>query len=131
MLHYKTYIHNSSKETFRAANKLLECVVKMIRDDKGNPIRIHSLGKFEEPNARFGFSLQINSEEGEVFDKKQIALAIRNSTFSDELRCSLFDDGILDKCQGCSLKYICDEIEKVVDNYEDKTTEVVNNFNFE
>jgi len=108
MLHYKTYIHNSSKETFRTANKLVECVVKMIRDE-----------------------IKINSEEGEVFDKKQIALAIRNSTFSDELRCSLLDNGILDKCQGCSLKYICDEIEKVVDNYEDKTTEVVNDFNFE
>ena len=25
--------------------------------------------------------IKLNSEEGEVFDKKQIALAIRNSTF--------------------------------------------------
>ncbi|MVX67001.1 hypothetical protein GKZ28_25435 [Clostridium chromiireducens] len=75
--------------------------------------------------------IKIRSEEGEVFDKKQIALAIRNSTFNDELRCSLLDDGILDKCQGCSLKYICDAIDKLVDNYVDKTTEVVNNFNFD
>lgn len=75
--------------------------------------------------------IRLNSEEGEVFDKKQIALVIRNSTFSDELRCSLLDDGILDKCQGCSLRYICDGIDQVVNNYVEKTTEVVNNFSFE
>jgi hypothetical protein len=102
----------------------------MIRDDKGNPTRIHSLGKFEEQNARFGFSLQIRSEEGECFDKKQISLAIRNSTFNDELRCSLLDDGILDKCQGGSLRYICDGIDQVVEDYLEKTTEFVNDFDF-
>lgn len=75
--------------------------------------------------------IRLNSEEGEVFDKKQIALAIRNSTFNDDLKCSLIEDGILDKCQGCSLRYICDGIDQVVDNYVDKTAEVVNNFNFE
>ncbi|GEP64183.1 hypothetical protein CBE01nite_19510 [Clostridium beijerinckii] len=63
--------------------------------------------------------------------KKQIALAIRNSTFNDELGCSLLDDGILDKCQGCSLKYICDGIDQLADSYVEKTTEVVNNFSFE
>lgn len=73
--------------------------------------------------------IKIKSEE--VFDKKQIALAIRNSTFNDELKCSLLEEGILNKCQGCSLRYICDGIEQVVDNYVEKTTEVVNNFNFE
>ncbi|EHI99916.1 hypothetical protein CDLVIII_3351 [Clostridium sp. DL-VIII] len=75
--------------------------------------------------------IRLNSEVGEVFDKKQIALAIRNSTFDDALKCSLLEDGILDKCLGCSLKYICDGIDQVVDNYEEKTTEVLNNFNFE
>lgn len=75
--------------------------------------------------------IKIKSEEGEVFDKKQIALAIRNSTFDDDLKCSLLENGILDKCEGCSLKYICDGIDQVVENYVDKTTEVVNNFNFE
>ena len=75
--------------------------------------------------------IKIGSEEGEVFDKKQIALAIRNSTFDDELKCSLLENGILDKCQGCSLRYICDGIDQVVDNYVEKTTEVVNNFSFE
>ena len=75
--------------------------------------------------------IKIKSEEGEVFDKKQIAIAIRNSTFDDDLKCSLLVDGILNKCEGCSLRYICDGIDQVVENYVDKTTEVVNNFNFE
>ncbi|WP_017212196.1 hypothetical protein [Clostridium beijerinckii] len=75
--------------------------------------------------------IKIKSEEGEVFDKKQIALAIRNSTFDDGLKCSLLEEGILNKCEGCSLKYICDGIEQVVESYVDKTTAVVNNFNFE
>lgn len=75
--------------------------------------------------------IKIESEEGEVFDKKQIAIAIRNSTFNDDLKCSLLEEGILNKCEGCSLKYICDGIDQVVENYVDKTTEVVNNFNFE
>ncbi|NOW90678.1 hypothetical protein BCD91_002701 [Clostridium beijerinckii] len=75
--------------------------------------------------------IKLNSEEGEVFDKKQIALAIRNSTFQDELKCSLLENGILDKCQGCSLRYICDEIDELVDSYVEETTEVINNFSFE
>lgn len=75
--------------------------------------------------------IKIKSEEGEVFDKKQIAIAIRNSTFDDELKCSLLEEGILNKCEGCSLRYICDGIDQVVENYVNKITVVVNNFNFE
>lgn len=75
--------------------------------------------------------INISSEERNIFDKKQIALAIRNSTFDDELRCSLLDDGILNRCEGCSLKYICDGIDEVVDDYAKKTTEVVNCFSFD
>ncbi|WP_459482466.1 hypothetical protein [Clostridium saccharoperbutylacetonicum] len=74
---------------------------------------------------------KINSEENQVYDKKEMALAIRNSTVDDGLSCSLIEDGILDKCQGCSLKYICDGIDKVVDDYVEKTTKVINSFNFE
>ena len=75
--------------------------------------------------------IKISSEDGECFDKKQIALAIRNSTFEDELKCSLLEDGILDKCKGCSLKCICDGIDQVADDYMEKTTELVNSFYFE
>ena len=79
----------------------------------------------------FKNEIKIKSEEGEVYDKKQIALAIRNSTFEDDLKCSLLEEDILNKCEGCSLKYICDEIDQAVENYVDKTTEIVNNFDFE
>lgn len=75
--------------------------------------------------------IKINLEEGEVFDKKQIALAIRNSTFNDDLKCSLLEDEILDKCQGCSLKCICDRIDQVIEDYVEKTTEIINDFSFE
>ncbi|OCA97824.1 hypothetical protein BGS1_02005 [Clostridium beijerinckii] len=59
------------------------------------------------------------------------ALAIRNSTFQDELKCSLLENGILDKCQSCSLGYICNGIDEVVNSYVEETTEVINNFSFE
>ncbi|NRY63165.1 hypothetical protein DZE40_004260 [Clostridium beijerinckii] len=43
----------------------------------------------------------------------------------------MLEDEILDKCQGCSLRYICDGIDQVIEDYVEKTTEVVNNFSFE
>jgi len=43
----------------------------------------------------------------------------------------LLENGILDKCQGCRLRYICDGIDEVVDSYVEETTEVINNFSFE
>ena len=74
--------------------------------------------------------IKMKSENSESFDKKQIALAIRNSTFDDELKCSLLEDGILDKCEGCGLKSICDGIDKVSEEYINETTRVVKTFNF-
>lgn len=72
--------------------------------------------------------IKMTNENNECFDKKQIALAIRNSTIDDELSCSLLEEGILNKCEACSLKYICDGIDKIVDDYVEKTTQVVNSF---
>lgn len=51
--------------------------------------------------------------------------------FNDKLECSLIEERILDKCIGCSLKYICDGIDQVADDYNEKTTAVINDFNFE
>ena len=75
--------------------------------------------------------IKMTTANNDCFDKKQIALAIRNSTLNDELKCSLLDEGILNKCEGCSLEYICNGIDKVIDDYNDKITKVVNSFNFE
>lgn len=71
--------------------------------------------------------IKIN-EEVEVFDKKEIALAIRNSTYNDELKCSLVDQNIIKGCESCSLKDICDGIDAVADDYIKNTTKVVNSF---
>ncbi|MGG7177185.1 hypothetical protein ACQPU1_06325 [Clostridium paraputrificum] len=70
------------------------------------------------------------SDEREVFDKKQIALAIRNSTFEDELSCSLLEDQVINNCDACSLKDICKGIDRVADEYIDSTTEIVSSFDF-
>lgn len=68
------------------------------------------------------------TEEGEAYDRKEIALAIRNSTYNDELRCSLIDQNIIKDCKSCSLKYLCDGIDALSDDYIKKTTEVISSF---
>ena len=57
------------------------------------------------------------TEEGEVYDRLSIALAIRNSTYNDELKCSLMDQNIIKNCETCSLKFICDGIDGLADDY--------------
>ena len=68
------------------------------------------------------------TEEGEVYDRKNIALAIRNSTYNDELKCSLIDQNIIKDCKSCSLKYLCDGIDALSEDYIKKTTEVISSF---
>lgn len=68
------------------------------------------------------------TEEGEVYDRTEIALAIRNSTYNDELKCSLIDQNIIKDCKSCSLKYLCDGIDALSDDYIKKTTEVISSF---
>ena len=64
------------------------------------------------------------------FDKKQISLAIRNSTLGDELECSIREEGILGSCENCNLKSICTGIDKVRAEYIESTSTVVKEFNF-
>ena len=75
--------------------------------------------------------IKMVAEGNESFDKKQIALAIRNSTLEDELKCSLLEEGIIKDCGVCRLKCICDGIDQIVEDYVDKTTKVLNSFSFE
>jgi len=72
--------------------------------------------------------IKMVAEENERFDKKQIALAIRNSTLDDELGCSLLEEGIIKNCEGCNLKCICDLIDEVAESYVEETTNVVCTF---
>lgn len=71
-----------------------------------------------------------SKEEGQSFDKLQIALAIKNSTYDDELSCSLLENGVIKECSSCNLKEICEGIEEVSKDYYDRTTKVVGTFNF-
>ena len=68
------------------------------------------------------------TEEGEAYDRKEIALAIRNSTYNDELKCSLVEQNIIKDCDSCSLKFICDGLDGLADYYIKKTTKVVSSF---
>lgn len=73
--------------------------------------------------------IKMQSIDRDVFDKKQIALAIRNSTYDDDLSCSLVEEEIC-SCNNCSLKSICDGIDRVTEEYVESTTEVVSSFDF-
>ncbi len=75
-------------------------------------------------------TIKITAANSEVFDKKQIALAIRNSTLSDTLTCSLKDDMIITVCENCSLKVICNGIDKLSEEYILKTSSVIKNYSF-
>ena len=68
------------------------------------------------------------TEEGEVYGRLEIALAIRNSTYNDELKCSLIEQNIIKNCETCSLKFICDGIDGLADDYIKKITKVVSSF---
>ncbi|GFP76404.1 hypothetical protein [Clostridium fungisolvens] len=72
----------------------------------------------------------ISDEESLVYDKFTIALAIRNSTYEDEMSCSLLEEEVIKDCSGCSLNYICNKIDEVAEDYEEKTTKVINTFSF-
>lgn len=73
-------------------------------------------------------NIKMGSVNREVFDKKQIALAIKNSTYDDELKCSLIEENVLKNCDGCGLKSICEGIDEISDKYVQDTTKVVNSF---
>ncbi len=76
-------------------------------------------------------NIKICSDDTECFDKKQIALAIRNATLNDCLECSLIEDGIISGCEDCSLEFICDGIDELSDDYINHTTKIVSTFNFD
>jgi len=75
--------------------------------------------------------IKMKSKEGEVFDKKQMALAIRNSTYDDSLGCSLLEEGIIKSCDVCNLNCVCELIDEVVEIYKEESTNVVSSFNFD
>jgi len=72
----------------------------------------------------------VSADEGQNFDKMQIALAIRNSTYEDNLSCSLLKNGVLKSCDHCSLQFLYEKLEEVAEEYITMTSTVVNTFSF-
>ena len=75
--------------------------------------------------------IKVTTEYNEYYDKKDIAMVIRDSTLDSELGCSLLDEEIRMNCEGCSLKSICDSIDEIAEAYVKETTNVVSSFTFE
>lgn len=63
-------------------------------------------------------------------DKKEIALALRDSTFEEELGCSLLEKNVLNGCGDCNLECICRKVDKLCDEYVQETTKVTKVFTF-
>ena len=72
-------------------------------------------------------NIMIKDESGIIYDKMQLALAIRNSTYSDKFQCSLLNNGILN-CQACPLHSICKDIDEAAHKYFESTTTTVKTF---
>lgn len=73
--------------------------------------------------------IKMKDKNSERFDKKQIALAIRNAGLEDELGCSLIEEGIV-KCEDCSLRDICNGIDELSEEYISSTSKVLKQFDF-
>lgn len=75
-------------------------------------------------------TIKISDKNAENFDKKQIALAIRNCTLNDNLTCSLKDDKIISSCNDCSLNFICDMLDDLIEEYTLETSFIIKKFTF-
>ena len=47
--------------------------------------------------------IKLRAEEFDRYDKKEIALAIRNSTLDDDMDCSLLNKNIISDCKNYNL----------------------------
>ena len=75
--------------------------------------------------------INVGPRERIGIDRMQIALAIRNYTYEDELICSLLENAVISNCDSCNLKSICKGIEAVAEDYLLSSTKVVSSFNFQ
>lgn len=66
----------------------------------------------------------------ERYDKFAIASSLFDVSFKGAT-CSLIDSQILKDCGSCNLKFICNKIDEVIEDYTVKTTIVTDSFNFE
>ena len=65
----------------------------------------------------------------ERYDKFAIASTIFDVSFKGS-DCSVLKSHILRSCDGCNLRYICNGIDDVVEEFIEKTTAVTSSFSF-
>jgi hypothetical protein len=68
-------------------------------------------------------------EGSEVYDKFVLASALFGISFQGA-SCSLLEGKVLNSCKSCNLRYICFKLDKLVEEYRDKTTQVTESFTF-
>lgn len=72
--------------------------------------------------------IKIKQRGDNTYDIYKIALAIKNSTYNDDMECSLVNENIIDDCQHCGLRFICNGINNLSDEFVSKTTKTVQHF---
>jgi hydrogenase maturation factor len=68
-------------------------------------------------------------EEEERYDRFAIASTLFDVSFKGA-SCSVIESKVLRSCEGCNLKYLCRQIDEVIEDYTERTTVVTGNFNF-
>jgi hydrogenase maturation factor len=68
-------------------------------------------------------------EGEERYDRFAIAGTLFDVSFKGAA-CSVIESKILKNCEGCNLKYLCQKIDEVVEDYKEKTTVVTDSFSF-
>jgi hypothetical protein len=68
-------------------------------------------------------------EGEERYDRFAIASTLFDVSFKGA-ECSVIESKVLRSCEGCNLKYLCRQIDEVIEDYTEKTTMVSNSFNF-
>jgi hypothetical protein len=75
-------------------------------------------------------TLVVKKFEGEErYDKFAIVSTMLDVSFKGAA-CSVIESQVLKSCGGCNLKYLCQKIDEVVEDYVDKTTVVTDSFSF-
>lgn len=68
-------------------------------------------------------------EGEEKYDRFAIASTMFDVSFKGA-SCSVIESQVLKSCEGCNLKYLCNKIDEVVQEYTEKTSVVTNSFSF-
>lgn len=68
--------------------------------------------------------------EGEDrYDRFSIASTLFDVSFRGA-SCSVIESQVLKNCSTCNLRYLCEKIDEIIQDYTEKTTAVTNSFSF-